>query len=82
MEEITGFRLIGDDNLSKPEVAALPGPWLSDCDRQLAITAIGGDSDAQSASWPLCCFRSFLLFAETNKDECMFGIFLKNNELD
>ena len=65
MEETTGFRLIGDDNLTKQEVAALPGPWLSDCDRQLAITAVGGNSDAQGATRPLCCFRSFVLFAET-----------------
>lgn len=30
--------LIGDDNWTKQEVAALPDPWLSGSDRQLAIT--------------------------------------------
>lgn len=39
MEKTTGFRLIGDDKVTKQEVAALPGPWLHGCDRQLAIAA-------------------------------------------
>lgn len=31
MEKTTGFRLI-DDNLTKQEVAVVPGSWLSGCE--------------------------------------------------
>lgn len=70
MEETTGFRLIGDDNLTKQEVAALPAPWLSGCDRQLVITRTSCNGRQQrftecSVAPPL--LLSLIVFAETSK---------------